>query len=143
MDWHSRYGAKIDCRKKEIVFRTSSNEKFRFCGSSVRATPPLLLVVQARRDVKEAHVYLAYVLAKLKVEQKVEDITVVCHYTDVFAEATGLPPDHEVEFAIDLVPGAKPIHKAPYRMALVKLKELKEQLQELLDRGFICPSLSP
>jgi hypothetical protein len=60
MDWLSRYGAKIDCWKKEIVFRTSCNEKFRFCRSSVRATPPLLSTVQARRDVKEgAHAYLA------------------------------------------------------------------------------------
>jgi hypothetical protein len=46
------------------------------------------------------------VLAKPKVEKKVEDIAVVCHYIDVFAEATGLASDHEVEFAIDLVPGA-------------------------------------
>ena len=69
MDWLSRYGAKIDCRKKKIVFCTSSNEKFRFCGSSVRATPPLLSVVQAKRDVREgAQAYLAYVLAKPKVE---------------------------------------------------------------------------
>jgi hypothetical protein len=46
------------------------------------------------------------VLAKPKVEHKVEHIVVVCHYTDVFAEATGLPLNHEVEFFIDLVPGA-------------------------------------
>jgi hypothetical protein len=66
MDWLSRYGAKIDCRKKEIVFRTSSNEKFKFCRSSERATPSLLLVVQAKRDVREgAQAYLAYVLANV------------------------------------------------------------------------------
>jgi hypothetical protein len=83
------------------------------------------------------------VLAKPKVEQKLEEIAIVRQYPDVFAEATGLPPDREVEFTIDLVPGAQPIHKAPYRMAPVELKELKEQLQELLDRGFIRPSVSP
>jgi hypothetical protein len=53
MDWLSRYRAKIDCWKKEIVFCSSSNEKFRFCGSSVRATPSLLSVVQAKRDVRK------------------------------------------------------------------------------------------
>jgi hypothetical protein len=144
MDWLARYEAKIDCRKKEIVFRTNGNEKFRFCGSSVQATPPLISAVQAKRDVREgAQAYLAYVLAKPKVEQKLEEIAIVRHYPDVFAEATGLPPDREVEFTIDLVPGAQPIHKAPYRMAPVELKELKEQLQELLDRGFIHPSVSP
>jgi hypothetical protein len=143
MDWLSRYGAKIDCQKKEIVFRTSSNEKFRFYGSSVRATPPLLSAVQAKRDVREgAQAYLAYVLAKPKVEKKLEDIVVVHHYPDVFVEAMGLPSDREVEFTIDLVPGAQLIHKALHRMAPVELKELKEQLQELLDRGFIHPSVS-
>ncbi|KAF5785586.1 putative nucleotidyltransferase, Ribonuclease H [Helianthus annuus] len=56
---------------------------------------------------------------------------------------SGLPPDREVEFTIDLIPGAEPISKAPYRMAPLELKELKEQLQELLELGFIRPSVSP
>ncbi|RVW32567.1 Transposon Ty3-I Gag-Pol polyprotein [Vitis vinifera] len=54
-----------------------------------------------------------------------------------------LPPEREVEFTIDLVPGTGPMSKAPYRMAPVELKELKVQLQELLDKGFIRPSVSP
>jgi hypothetical protein len=71
------------------------------------------------------------------------DISVVCNYPDVFSEVVGLPPDREIEFFIDLVPGTQPIHKAPYRLAPTELRELKEQLQELLDRGFIRPSVSP
>ena len=55
----------------------------------------------------------------------------------------GLPPDREVDFSIDLLPGTAPISKAPYRMALVELKELKEQLKELLEKGYIGPSVSP
>nr|GFD57751.1 putative reverse transcriptase domain, aspartic peptidase domain protein [Tanacetum cinerariifolium] len=55
----------------------------------------------------------------------------------------GIPPVREVEFNIELIPGAEPISKAPYRMAPVELKELKDQLQELLKRGFIRPSVSP
>ncbi|GJS43451.1 putative reverse transcriptase domain-containing protein [Tanacetum coccineum] len=55
----------------------------------------------------------------------------------------GSPPERDVEFAIELTPGAEPISKAPYRMAQVKLKELKDQLQELLERDFIRPSISP
>nr|GEY90538.1 putative polyprotein [Tanacetum cinerariifolium] len=55
----------------------------------------------------------------------------------------GLPPEREVEFTIELIPGAQPISKAPYRMAPIELKELKDQLQELLERGFIQPSVSP
>jgi hypothetical protein len=65
-------------------------------------------------------------------------------FVDVFLEELpGLPPDREIEFTIDLLPGTGPISKAPYRMAPLELKELKEQLQELLDRGFIHPSVSP
>ena len=55
-------------------------------------------------------------------------------FADVFPdELPGLPPQREVEFTIELVPGAEPISKAPYRMAPLELQELKEQLQELLD----------
>ena len=54
-----------------------------------------------------------------------------------------LPFDHKVEFSIDLLLGTAPISKAPYRMASTKLKELKEQLEELLDKGFIHPSAFP
>jgi hypothetical protein len=71
-----------------------------------------------------------------------ENIPIICHYTDVFSEVTGLPLDREVEFSIDLVPETQAIHKAPYQMAPTELRELKEQLQELLDQGFIRPSVS-
>nr|GFA49987.1 putative reverse transcriptase domain-containing protein [Tanacetum cinerariifolium] len=57
-------------------------------------------------------------------------------------ELPGIPPVREVEFNIELIPGAEPISKAPYRMAPIELKELKDQLQELLERGFIRSSVS-
>nr|GFB53624.1 putative reverse transcriptase domain, aspartic peptidase domain protein [Tanacetum cinerariifolium] len=64
--------------------------------------------------------------------------------TDVFPdELPVIPPVREVEFNIELILGAEPISKAPYRMAPIELKELKDQLQELLERGFIRPSVSP
>nr|GFA06103.1 putative reverse transcriptase domain-containing protein [Tanacetum cinerariifolium] len=58
-------------------------------------------------------------------------------------ELPGIPPVREVEFSIELIPGAEPISNAPYRMAPIELKELKDQLKELLERGFIRPSVSP
>jgi hypothetical protein len=80
----------------------------------------------------------------LESELKLEDVPIVCDYPDIFSEVySGLPPDREIEFTIDLVPGTQPIHKAPYRMAPAELKELKEQLQEILDRSFIRLSVSP
>src|SRR6185437_10830869 len=73
-----------------------------------------------------------------------EEIPVVCEYTDVFPDdLPGMPPDREIEFIIELQPGTAPISKRPYRMPPKELAELKIQLQELLDKGFIRPSASP
>ncbi|GKC42926.1 putative reverse transcriptase domain-containing protein, partial [Tanacetum coccineum] len=72
------------------------------------------------------------------------DSNVVMDFPDVFPEdLSGLPPTRQVEFQIDLVPGAAPVAWAPYRLAPSKMKELSEQLQELSDKGFIRPSSSP
>nr|GEX58544.1 hypothetical protein [Tanacetum cinerariifolium] len=69
---------------------------------------------------------------------------IVQDFSNVFPEELlGIPPEREVKFGIKLIPSTQPISKAPYRMALIELKELKEQLQELLDLGFIRPSVSP
>jgi hypothetical protein len=78
------------------------------------------------------------------IESPVEKIPVVCDYPDVFPdELPGMPPDRDIEFAIELQPGTTPISKRPYRMPPAELAELKKQLQELLDKGFIRPSTSP
>jgi hypothetical protein len=74
-------------------------------------------------------------------EKKLEDVPVVHEYPDVFPdELSGMPHDRDIEFIIDLVPGTGPIAKHPYRMAADELAELKKQLQELIDKGFIRPS---
>jgi hypothetical protein len=73
-----------------------------------------------------------------------EEIPVVCEYPDVFPdELPGMPPDRDVEFVIELQPGTAPISKRPYRMPPKELAELKNQLRELLDKGYIHPSSSP
>jgi hypothetical protein len=75
------------------------------------------------------------------IESPVEKIPVVCDYLDVFPdELPGMPPDRDIEFAIELQLGTAPISKRPYRMPPAELAELKKQLQELLDKGFIRPS---
>jgi hypothetical protein len=75
---------------------------------------------------------------------KVKDIPVVCEYPDVFPDdLPGMPPDRDIEFIIELQPGTAPISKRPYHMPPNELAELKIQLQDLLDKGFIRPSASP
>ncbi|KAG8489258.1 hypothetical protein CXB51_017270 [Gossypium anomalum] len=102
------------------------------------------VLVDKKHVRKGCEAYIAYVLDSKESEKRLESVPVVCEYSDVFPEELpGLPPIREVEFGIELVPGTTPISIAPYRMAPTKLKELKTQLQELTDRGFARPSLSP
>ncbi|GJZ31437.1 putative reverse transcriptase domain-containing protein [Tanacetum coccineum] len=93
-------------------------------------------------------VFLAQISAKKeedKSERKqIEDVPIVRDFPEVFPEdLPGLPPARPVEFQIDLIPGAAPVARAPYRLAPSEMKELSEQLQELSDKGFIRPSSSP
>jgi hypothetical protein len=77
-------------------------------------------------------------------EKPLENIKVVCEYPDVFPEELpGMPPDRDIEFSIELLLGATPISKRPYRMDVKDLVELKKQIEELLEKGFIHPSSSP
>ena len=77
-------------------------------------------------------------------EIKLENVPVACEFPDVFSEdLSRLPPDRELEFGIEVLLGSAPISIPPYRMAPLELKELKTQLQDLVDKGFIRPSVSP
>ncbi|GJY56685.1 putative reverse transcriptase domain-containing protein [Tanacetum coccineum] len=97
---------------------------------------------------KGCQVFLAQISAKKeedKSERKqIKDVPIVRDFPEVFPEdLPGLPPARPVEFQIDLIPGAAPVARAPYRLAPSEMKELSEQLQELSDKGFIRPSSSP
>ena len=74
----------------------------------------------------------------------IDKTKVVNEFLDVFSDdLLGMPPDHDIEFIIELLPGTAPIAKRPYRMGVNELEELKKQLKELQDKGFIRPSSSP
>ncbi|XP_016747585.1 uncharacterized protein [Gossypium hirsutum] len=93
---------------------------------------------------KGCEAYLAYVGVFDSRGSFVGDIRTVRDFLDVFSEGLpGLPLNREVEFGVEFLSGTTPVSIAPYRMALKKLTMLKAQLQELLDHGFICPSVSP
>ncbi|GJV65330.1 putative reverse transcriptase domain-containing protein [Tanacetum coccineum] len=97
---------------------------------------------------KGCQVYLAQVTSKKaedkSEERRLEDVPIVREFPKVFPEdLPGLPPARQVEFQIDLVPGAAPVARAPYRLAPAEMQELSTQLQELSDKGFIRPSSSP
>ncbi|GKC29688.1 putative reverse transcriptase domain-containing protein [Tanacetum coccineum] len=95
-------------------------------------------------SLRGCDVFLAHITtkeAKDKSEEKrLEDVPIV---KDFLEDLSGIPPARQVEFQIDLVPGAAPVAREPYRLALSEMKELAEQLQELSDKGFLRPSSSP
>ena len=93
---------------------------------------------------KGCEAYLACVVNAKVCKPDLADILTVFEFSDVFLkELLGLPPDRDIEFGIDLISDIRPISRAPYRMAPVEQRELKTQLQELLDKRFIKPSISP
>ncbi|XP_074342902.1 uncharacterized protein LOC141680626 [Apium graveolens] len=145
MDWLSEHRATIDCQGKRVIFGDADKPEFVYQGSQPKGDVKLISALKASKLLsKGCDGYLAFVKDISKDEPRIENYPVVKEYEDVFPdELPGLPPHREVEFTIELVPGAEPISKAPYRMAPLELQELKEQLQELLDRGFIRPSVSP
>ena len=88
--------------------------------------------------------YLALVKDTAAEQKSISDVPTTGELLDVFLdEFLGLLPHREIEFCIDVVLGITPISMPPYRMTVAQLKELKEQLQELLDKGIIRPSTSP
>jgi hypothetical protein len=72
-----------------------------------------------------------------------EDRGVLKDFEDVFKEVPRLPPKRDIDFSINLMPGAAPVSMTPYRMSTPELKELQMQLEELLKKEYIRPSVSP
>jgi hypothetical protein len=123
MDWLSKYDGVIQCTKKAVRL-TKKDE----------TTVIFVATVQADQ---------ASMLSHMKVTA-LEEILVVQEYPNVFLEELpDVPPNHDIEFLIELLPGTPPISKRPYRMPVNELVELKKQLAELPGKGFICPSSSP
>jgi hypothetical protein len=125
MDWLARHKAQIDCAQKSVALN-------HWLGGRI--------IFQGHRNLEST---LNLQLNSLK-GQSIEDIPVVREFTDVFPEELpGMPPDREIEFTIDLLPGTSPVAQRPYKMGPAELVELKKQLDELLEKGFIKESVSP
>ncbi|GJY65204.1 putative reverse transcriptase domain-containing protein [Tanacetum coccineum] len=116
MDWLVERDAVIVCGKKEVHIPIKNE----------------VLVVKGNKGV-----------SRLK-EKRLQDVRVICDFPEVFLDdLPRLSPPRQVEFRIELVPRAAPVKRVPYRLALSAMKELSDQLKELLEKGFICPSSSP
>nr|GEX51326.1 putative reverse transcriptase domain-containing protein [Tanacetum cinerariifolium] len=152
MDWLSRYNVVIACAEK-LVQNPFGNEilNIRGEGSNERNESRLNIISCSKAQEymsKGCHVFLANITSTKDEEKskrkQLEDVPVVQEFLEVFPEdLPGIPPTRQVEFQKDLVPGAAPVARAPYRLAPSEMKELADQPQELTDKGFIRPSSSP
>ncbi|GJW39858.1 reverse transcriptase domain-containing protein [Tanacetum coccineum] len=152
MDWLTKYHGVIICDEK-IVRVPFGREMLIFQGNGNNQREESRLNIISCNKAQEylskgCDVFLAHITtkeAKDKSEEKrLEDVPIVRDFPEVFPEdLPGIPPARQVEFQIDLVPGAAPVARAPYRLLPSEMKELAEQLQELSDKGFIRPSSSP
>ncbi|KAJ9553505.1 hypothetical protein OSB04_017550 [Centaurea solstitialis] len=147
VDWLSRNGGHIDCENERVVIRNPSGGELTIVSERRKRLPKFCTLAKARKHVLQGgSSYLVYVAdSRIEARKKtVADVLVVCEFPDVFPEdLPGVPPERQVEFRIDLVPGAAPVVKTLYRLAPPEMQELSSQLEELLEKGFIRPSSSP
>ncbi|XP_076953607.1 uncharacterized protein LOC143627732 [Bidens hawaiensis] len=141
MDWLSRNQAEVACAEKLICIPLQSGETLIIQGEKLDRKLKIISCMKARKLLrKQCYAFLAHVIDKKSKVKK--DIPVLKDFPEVFPDdLPGLPPSRQVELRIDLIPGATPIAKAPYRLAPSEMQELSSQLQELLDKGFIRPTL--
>nr|GEX45635.1 putative reverse transcriptase domain-containing protein [Tanacetum cinerariifolium] len=144
MDWLVERDALIVCGRKEVhvPYRNKTLVVKRDSGVSLLK---VISYIKARKYIERgSQLFLAQVTEAEPAKKQLQDVPVICNFPEVFPDdLTGLPPPRQVEFKIDLIPGAAPVARAPYRLAPSELKELSDQFKELSEKGFIRPSSSP
>ncbi|GAU31786.1 hypothetical protein TSUD_22320 [Trifolium subterraneum] len=139
MDWLSANTIYIGCAEKNLYVPIDVNAESRALTALLQNTHQMIQYLAASNNC-----FSIMFTIDPKPSLGSSDIPIVCEYLDVFSDdVVSLPPEREIEFSIDLVPGSQPIYVAPYRMSPLELRELKSQLEELLQKHFIRPSVSP
>eukprot|EP00253_Pinus_taeda_P012349 PITA_12349 len=147
MDWLEKHWSLVDCKTKIIYYRDQQGNRKELQGIKqpvqVRPITANQLMKCIRKGCQVYAIQVGYVNSKDK-SVSLNSIPIIQEFTDVFPkEIPGLPPRRNIDFTIELIPGAAPVSRAPYRMSTPELTELKMQLQELLDKEYIRPSVSP
>ncbi|GJY15733.1 putative reverse transcriptase domain-containing protein [Tanacetum coccineum] len=143
MYWLVKHDAVIVCGEK-VVRIPYGNKTLIVEGDKGVSRLKVISCIKSRKYVERGcHLFLAHVTKNKSKEKRKEDVPVIRDFPEVFPEELPrLPPPRQVEFRIDLVSGAAPVARVPYRLATSEMRELSVQLQELLENGFIHPSSS-
>ena len=133
----------LDYFNKTVRLRDADRD-VEFVGAKKSTSTWLIYALKAERLIRSGCEGFIAFIAEDNESKTVDEIPVVRKFPDLFPdEIPSLPPIRELDFTIELQLGTTPISKAPYRMAPIELKELKTQIEDLLDKGFIRPSVSP
>eukprot|EP00253_Pinus_taeda_P008664 PITA_08664 len=147
MDWLERHWSLVDSKTKVIYYKDQNGDRKEMQGIQrpvqIRPITATQLAKCIRKGCQMYVIQVGFADSKDKAAT-LDNISVIREFADVFPkEIPGLPPKRNIDFTIELIPGAAPVSRAPYRMSLPELTELKMQLQELLDKNYIRPSVSP
>lgn len=145
MDWLTRYRAKISCDERKLVLKGPNKEYVSYKGNVEPLGMKIVTMIKMRKYLHNEHEAYLCTLQDLSTKgETLEQIVVVREFPDVFPEEIPrMPPDREVKFSIDLLRATVPISKVLYQMTVKEISELKVQLQEMLEKGYIRPSASP
>ncbi|GKF22172.1 putative reverse transcriptase domain-containing protein, partial [Tanacetum coccineum] len=140
MGWLVKHDAVIVCGEK-VVRIPYGNKTLTVESDKIISRLKVISCIKARKYIRRGcHLFLAHVTEKKPKENILEDVPVIHDFPAVFLDdLSRLPPSRQVEFQINLVPGATPVIRAAYHLEPSKMRELSVQLQELLEKGFIHP----
>jgi hypothetical protein len=145
MDWLDQHHVVLDCYNKAL---TCLDEKgnLRIVQVSPReVTIREISSFQLKKSYRKGcQIFVAHMEETLKDNMpNIEDYVVLKEFQDVFKEIQGLPPKRDIYLSINLMPRETPISKTPYRMSTPELNELQMKVEEIMKKGYICPSVSP
>ncbi|GJX30442.1 putative reverse transcriptase domain-containing protein [Tanacetum coccineum] len=137
MDWLVKHDALIVCGKKEVHIPVKG-KMLVIKGDCDVSRLKVVSCIKARKYIERGcHLFVAHVTEKEPKEKRLEDVPIIHDFLEVFPDdLPGLPPPRQVEFRIELMPGAAPVARAPYHLVISKLKELSDQLKELSKDSF-------
>jgi hypothetical protein len=145
MDWLDQHHALLDCRNKEFTCLDEEGNRKTVQGIPRVVTVREISAMQLKKCYRKGCQLFAAQVGETPKDKvpSIGDHAVLTEFEDIFQEVLRLPPKRDIDFFINLMPRAAPVSKAPYRMSTPEMKELQLQLEELLKKGYIRPSVSP
>jgi hypothetical protein len=146
MDWLAAHKAKVECYHKTLECVSKEGRRITLQGIRKPVSVRQISALQMRKYCRKGcPLYAIQVLKTIEgTKPSPDDHSLLREYRDMFPEeVSGLPPRRDIDFQIELAPGAVPVSRTPYRMSTPELVELKLELKEMMDKGYIRPSMSP